>query len=265
MKELAGLLSEIAALQARAQQALNHGDVDAWMQLTRELRLLEQRRDRAWERVAAKVDAGTAAVATGSARDQARRVLDDVRVPTALNQISAWHFAIHGIDIPYKALSSLRHDEGSSFRRAANSRPWYIVPALSTDTFTPVRGLLALSDWAPVDRLVGPLTQRTAHLRITLALTDAINRLDGEAPVAVERLLWRFASTLPGARQRDLTADAVRSGAADELAQLADIDRVDREGALERFARLPAREALFGAALREAGRRARTGSLKETR
>lgn len=245
---MSGILAAIAEMQAAAQSALDSGDVDGWMEATQRLRRLERDRDREWERAAAK--AGTSTPSVPTAREQARLVLADLGVPASLNQIASWHFARYGEDIAYKALSSLRHDERSSYRRAPAGRPWYIVPALAAETLAPVRGLLALSDWAAADRVVGPLTQRTAHLRITVVIADAVLLLDPDVPVALDRLLWRFATTVAGVRRDRFDADMVKTTAQTELAQIDQADQAERDAAADRLSRLGDEQALFGAPLK---------------
>ncbi|MCO1658910.1 hypothetical protein [Pseudonocardia humida] len=249
MTEVSGLLEQITTAQAAAQTALESGDVDAWMEVTRRLRRLERERDRAWERAAAKTGA-VAPLPPRSSRDQARAVLTELGVPASLNQIGAWHYAQYGEEVPYKALSSLRHDERSSYRRTPGGRPWYVVPALAADTLAPVRGLLALSDWPPTDRVVGPLTHRTAHLRITIVAADAVLAHGQEVPVALDRLLWRFAASLPGAHRDHLDPQTARDSAQAELEQIEPTDRKEREQAAGRLDQLVGEQALFGAQLK---------------
>lgn len=243
------LLEQIAETQAEAQRALDAGDVEAWLDATHRLRRLERDRDRAWERAATK--AGTRmSLPASTAREQARRALTDLGVPASLNQISAWHFARYGEEVPYKALSSLRHDERASYRRTPGGRPWYIVPALAFETLAPVRGLLAVSDWPAPDRILGPLTHRAAHLRITIAVSDAAIAHAADVPVALDRLLWRFATTVAGVRRADFDAARIRDAAVAELAQIDDVDRAEREEAASRLARLTDEQSLFGAQLK---------------
>jgi hypothetical protein len=185
-----------------------------------------------------------------TAREQARRVLADLEVPASLTQIAAWPVARFVEDRPSQALSSLRHDERSSYRNAPGGRPWYIVPALAAETLAPVRGLLALSDWTGSRRIVGPLTQRTAHLRITVATSDAVLAHGTDVPVALDRLLWRFAATVAGVRRDRFDARTVREAAVAELAQIDEADQRERDAAAARLSRLSDEQALFGAPLK---------------
>lgn len=187
------------------------------------------------------------ALLSPSSCEQTRRVLEDLRVPASVNQIATWHFARYGKGIPYKALSSLHHDERSAYRRAPGGRPWYIVPALAVEAFVPVHGLLTLSCWMLSDRIVGPLTQRTAHLRITAAAAEAVLACGNDVPAALDRMLWRFGTTVAGVHRDRFDAQMVRDAALAELAQIDQADRAERQQAAVRLTKLTSEQALFGA------------------
>jgi hypothetical protein len=253
-------MARVAELQSRLATALDAGDLAAWEEIARELRLAERDRDRAVERAVAQAhkDQGTyrSALPAPTSREQTHALLDSVGVPLSPQLIIGLAGALYGEELPYKAVTSLRHDERRAYNKAPGARSYYICPALQHDTFAPVRGLLTLSSWQLADRLIGPLTPRTTHLRLTIHLADALTRArDTEDEpsantVAIERLLWRFSATIPGLRRGDLAAEQIREAAVRELELLADRDAADRAGAAERAAGLPEPQQLFGASLK---------------
>lgn len=256
-------MARVAELQSRLAEALDAGDLAAWEELARELRLAERDRDRAIERAVARVhkERGTyrAALPAPTSREQTHTLLSAVGVPLSPQLIISLAGAIYGEELPYKAVTSLRHDERRAHAKAPGTRSYYICPALQHDTFAPVRGLLTLSSWPLADRLIGPLTPRTTHLRLTMHLVESLDRARGVDAdtsgntVAIERLLWRFSATIPGLRRSELDAGRIREAAIRELELLADRDVQDRAAAARRAAQLPEAQRLFGASLKAAG------------
>jgi hypothetical protein len=269
MPEIQELLAAIAALTNKAQTELAAGDMETWERTMRELKRLEYRRDREWERLAARRDAVLRPAPTGSAREQVRAVLGALAVPAAPSLISTYHAARFGEEIPYKALTSTRFDDQRSYERSPKARLWYVVPALTFDFYSPVRGLLALSEWDLADRIVAPLTARTSHLKITQKLADevaAARHREDPYSTALERLLWRFARSLPGAPPDDLDPATVRELAGKELAVLDEQDTAERRRAEARArAQLDERDQLFGIKVRSIGGTSRTGRNRRTR
>lgn len=253
-------MDRVADVQARVVRALEAGDISALETLTRELRLAERDRDRAVERAIALVHreggAYQSALPAPTSREQTNALLNAVRVPLSPQLIIALVGALYGEELPYKAVTSLRHDERRAYSKAPGTRSYYVCPALQHDTFAPVRGLLTVSNWELADRLIGPLTPRTTHLRLTLHLAESLDRArraDTETSantVAIERLIWRFSATIPGLRRSELDAGRIREAADRELQLLADRDAADRMTAARRAADLPDAQQLFGASLK---------------
>jgi hypothetical protein len=178
--------------------------------------------------------------------------------------------SFYGATIPTQSLSSLRRDERRSFLSAKDDlsrtaeRDIYVVPALTFDRFTPVRGTLALSSWPTEHRLIAPSSPRVDVLEITIRLVQQL-------PVAVDpsaarRLIMRLARTIPGALPArtvavgstfpaalpagEFDADRVVNAAESELTHLADRDEAERADAADRaHVQLGAEALLFGTAM----------------
>jgi hypothetical protein len=255
-------MARVAELQANLAEALDVGDLGAWEELARELRLAERDRDRAIERAVARVhkERGTyrSALPAPTSREQTHALLNAVGVPISPQLIISLAGALYGEELSYKAVTSLRHDERRAHIKAPGTRSYYICPALQHDTFAPVRGLLTVSSWDLADRLIGPLTPRTTHLRLTIHLAESLDRAgDGDADptanaVAIERLLWRLSATVPGVRRSELDPGRIHEAADRELAVLVNQDAADRATAARRAVHLPEAQRLFGASLKAA-------------
>ncbi|MGY1883969.1 hypothetical protein ACI799_01530 [Blastococcus sp. SYSU DS0753] len=80
------------------------------------------------------------------------------------------------VDLPTARLASLRRDEERSYRSAA-TRPAYVVPALTFDRFTAVRGVLASSVFPLPIRLIAPASSRVDFLHTVMGLADDFEAL----------------------------------------------------------------------------------------
>ena len=163
-------------------------------------------------------------------------------------------------EIPGNRLTSLRRDEERSFRTAPYARPYYLCAALTADLLAPARGLLTVSTWPLEQRIVGPLSPRTDFLTSAIRLAEHAGR--GTPSPGVQRLLWRFASNIPGAVTGTVgTVDpaVLAEAARAELEVHREPDRRRRASAAGRArAQLDDAELLFGSrlrALRATGRR----------
>ncbi len=193
-------------------------------------------------------------------RDQVHQALTLLGALTAPKLIGSVYSAFFPGEIPGSRLTSLRRDEERSFRTAPYARPYYLCAALTADLLAPARGLLTVSTWPLEQRIVGPLSPRTDFLTAAVRLAEHAGR--GRPPRDVQRLLWRFASNIPGAVTDTVgTADPARlaEAAQAELDVHREPDRRHREAAAARARkRLDDAERLFGSllrAVRASGRR----------
>lgn len=248
------LETRIAELRAAVRRAMAAGDRGAARGLRAELRETE----RAWDDAVLGAPA-PAARAGGErgllpVRDQVHQALTLLGAPAAPKLIGSVYAAFFPGEIPGSRLTSLRRDEERSFRTAPYARPYYLCAALTADLLAPARGLLTVSTWPLEQRIVGPLSPRTDFLTAAVRLAEHAARGGGTPSPDVQRLLWRFASNIPGAVTGTVgTAEPARLAAAAraELDVHREPDRRRREAAAARAReRLDDAERLFGSRLR---------------
>ena len=147
-----------------------------------------------------------------------------------------------------------RAEAGGSLRRWPDdyARDVYVVPALTYDRFTPVRGTVALSTWPVSLRLIAPLSPRVDMLHSTVALAEEATAVAGtnyEAPMM--RLVARLGATIPGVKPFGAEPRPVIEAARAELKEIENTDELERSEAAERAqAQLDAEALLFGTQIR---------------
>jgi len=184
-------------------------------------------------------------------REQVHQALTLLGAPAAPRLIVAVHEAFSGGHLPSARLTSLRRDEERSFRAGPHSRPYYLCAALTADLLAPARGLLAVSTWPMATRIIGPLSPRVDFLTGAARLAEHLQRMPDAGPAAA-RLLWRFATNIPGAGSRPgaVSPQAVAAAALAELAIHQEADRTHREaGAARARSQLDDAQQLFGSRL----------------
>ncbi|QFG26323.1 hypothetical protein [Actinomadura sp. WMMB 499] len=185
-------------------------------------------------------------------REQVHQALTLLGVPSAPKLVGSVYAAFFPGEIAAGRLTSLRRDEERSFRTAPYARPYYLCAALTADLLAPARGLLTVSTWPLERRIVGPLSPRTDFLTSAIRLAEHAGR--GEPNPEAQRLLWRFASNIPGAVDGTVgTVDpaVLAEAARGELEVHREADRRRRESAAGRaLDRLDDAERLFGSRLR---------------
>jgi hypothetical protein len=187
-------------------------------------------------------------------REQVYEALSLLQVPVAPRLIATVHEAFYTTTFSTVRLTSLRRDEERSFRTAPFARPYYICAALTADFLSPSRGLLAVSTWPMQRRVIASLSPRVDFLTAAIRVAEAIERIPVPVPAA-RRLLWRFASGIPGAAHGSGSVDPqrIRSAAEAELAVHIDADTRTRREVAERARRqLGDAEQLFGTKLKRA-------------
>jgi hypothetical protein len=189
-----------------------------------------------------------------SIREQVHHALTLLSVPASPKLIIEVHTAFLGAgDIVNARLTHQRRDEERSFRTSPYSRPYYLCCALNLDLLGPVRGLLAVSTWPLERRIMGPLSPRVDFLRAAIQIAGQVDRLParrGGLSPAVARILWRFASNIPGAADGfdTLHPAAVADAARAELVVHEAVDLDHRAaGAARAREQLGEAELLFGA------------------
>ncbi|WP_422772004.1 hypothetical protein ACN28C_02530 [Plantactinospora sp. WMMC1484] len=279
----------IDALRAEIRRAVAAGDTSRTRGLRAELRAAE----RAWEQaitdLAAEVGGeapppvparGSRAPARGSSlpvrgslvpvREQVHHALTLLSVPAAPRLIAEVHAAFFGVTafgatatgLAANRLTHLRRDEKRSFEAAPHSRPYHLCAALTAAHLAPARGLIAVSTWPLERRIVGPLSARVDFLTAAVRVAQRAGTVP-EGSDAVNRLLWRFATNIPGAigspgtmfdRHDTVDLQLVIRAAEAECAVHADADRAHRTAAADRARRhLDEVRQLFGNTLQTVG------------
>jgi hypothetical protein len=240
----------IDRLRVAVRQAVLAGDKERAAALRRELKQAEQD----WEDVLADAEPDdtshhSAELPLIPLREQVYEALDLLTVPAAPKLISTVHEAFFATEFASAKLTSLRRDEGRSFRSAPFARPYYICAALTADMLAPVRGLMAISTWSMERRVIGSLSPRVDFLTAAIQIAAAVERLSSPVPAA-SRLLWRFAASIPGAAQHT-DPRTVADAAMAELNIHKAADQATRKASAARArAQLDDAEQLFGARLR---------------
>lgn len=257
LSALDSVAARITELRTATRQALIDNDPDQTRQLQGQLRSTES----AWHSLidTAPAATGPAEVTTASAagfalpvREQIHRVLSLIGVPARPTFITAIDKALFSGQLTGASFTSLRRDEERSWNLAGGPRrPYYIVPALAVDDLTPVRALLALSTWAPEERIVGPLSQRADHLSAAAAIAGAVMRMDAheipDHPAYV--LLEDLASglgILPEPGRLIQPAEVIDAASREYQTNRGQQDQADRRRGAAMLADLSTAEQLFG-------------------
>jgi hypothetical protein len=256
------LEQRISQLRTAVREAVLAGHRERASALRRDLRLAEQE----WEdalaeadisraddgmlaRQPARQDTARAAAPLLPLREQVHQALSLLTVPAAPRLIATVHEAFFTTTFPSARLTSLKRDEERSFRTAPFARPYYICAALTADLLAPARGLLAISTWPMERRVIGSLSPRVDFLTGAIRVAEAIERLPARVPAA-QRLLWRFAASIPAAAESAarMQPTQVKQAALAELEVHQAADQTTREAAAARARRqLDDAEQLFGA------------------
>jgi hypothetical protein len=184
-------------------------------------------------------------------REQVHQALTFLTVPAAPKLIVALHGALFAGGLAGTQLTSLRRDEMNSFKAAPHGRPYYLCAALTADRLSPARGLLAVSTWPMATRMVGPLSPRVHFLTAAVRLAEYLRRPEW-VTLPARRLLWEFASNIPGGARsfEGMTPDGVQQAALAELDIHEHSDRSHREAAARRAVQqLDDLQQLFGSTL----------------
>ena len=248
--------------------ATTSGDFGEATRLLQGIAALERRRNRLVQKSNPDVASVTSSYESSiPLRDQVIRALRLTGRPSSARLVSDVTKSRWAERVDTAKLSSLRRDEGRSWRKSQElpgrqARDVYVVPALTYDRFTPVRGTVALSTWPTSLRLIAPLSPRVDMLHSTVALAEAASAVAGtnyEAPMM--RLVTRLGATIPGVKPFGAEPQAVIEAARSELKEIEETDELERSEAAERaHAQLGAEALLFGTQIRTVTSRAAGGS-----
>lgn len=174
-------------------------------------------------------------------REMALDAIEDLGVPAAPGLIADLVAALTGVRPSPSRFASLKRDEEQAARRNIAARPAWIVPAINATLLTAIPRLLTSSAWSLDRRIIGARSMRTDNLRIAINLSHRLARLiEIGAPEAksVERLLFPFARSIPGANEtgQPIEPSRVIETAQSELTVLEADDLAERKAAASRLA-----------------------------
>jgi len=260
--ERAQELIEVVTALRMANDALlvatTSGDVAGATRLLRDVAALERRRNRLVHNSNADaIPVATSYESSIPLRDQVIRALQLTGRPSSARLVSDVTKSRWAERVDTAKLSYLRRDEARSWRKSREvagryARDVYVVPALTYDRFTPVRGTVALSTWPVSLRLIAPLSPRVDMLHSTVALAQEATAVAGtsyEAPMM--RLVARLGATIPGVKPFGAKPELVIDAARSELKEIEKTDELERSEAAERgHGQLDAEALLFGTQIR---------------
>lgn len=257
-QELIEVVTALRTANDALVAATTSGDVPESTRLLRDIAALERRRNRLVRKGNPDVvPAATPYESSIPLRDQVIRALQLTGRPSSARLVSDVTKSRWAERVDTAKLSYLRRDEGRSWRKSQEvagryARDVYVVPALTYDRFTPVRGTVALSTWPVSLRLIAPLSPRVDMLHSTVALAEEATAVAGtnyEAPMM--RLVARLGATIPGVKPFGAEPELVIEAAQAELKELENTDELERSEASERAqAQLDAEALLFGTQIR---------------
>jgi hypothetical protein len=271
MERVHELIEVVTALRAANEaliEATTSGDRTEATRLLQDIAVLERRRNRLVHKSNPEVAPVTSSYASSiPLRDQVIRALQLTGRPASARLVSDVTKARWAERVDTAKLSYLRRDEARSWRKSQElpgrqARDVYVVPALTYDRFTPVRGTVALSTWPTSLRLIAPLSPRVDMLYSTVALAEEASAVVGtnyEAPMM--RLVTRLGATIPGVKPFGAKPQAVIEAARSELKEIEETDELERSEAAERaHAQLGGEALLFGTQIRTVTSRVAGGS-----
>ncbi|WNV90363.1 hypothetical protein [Umezawaea sp. Da 62-37] len=259
--KLEDLEARIKSLRVEVRRAVLAADAMSARRLRAALREAEDDWDQTLAAAAPPAPQPEASPVTGAlvpVREQVHQALTVLTVPSAPRLIVAVHSALFGGVLTSTQLTSLRRDEERSYRSSPHARPYYLCAALTADRLVSARGLVAVSTWPLVRRIVGPLSARVDFLTSAVRLSEHVGRLSTPSLPAL-RLLWQFAANIPDAAASfdALIPDVVATAAAAELDVHRQADLAHREAAAERArTQLDETRQLFGSTLKVVHRNA---------
>ncbi|MBL7260600.1 hypothetical protein [Paractinoplanes lichenicola] len=166
--------------------------------------------------------------------EQARHALLLLGAPAPPRLVADVHAALFDGDLSVPALAGLLRDRSSG-----------LCAALDQD-LSPVRGLIALGDWALERRIVTPAVRRADALAMVIRVAGFVAMRPG-AGLAAHRLLRSLAETVPhGVEAADLAEAAAAALAAPELVGALAAEEPVRAAAVARASALPLAQQLYG-------------------
>lgn len=266
--ELVEVVAALSAANDALLEATTSGDAAEVTRLLQHIAVLERRRNRLVHTRQGAVPTSSPYESSIPLRDQVIRALQLTGRPSSARLVSDATKARWAERVDTAKLSSLRRDEARSWRKSQElpgrqERDVYVVPALTYDRFTPVRGTIALSTWPTRLRLIAPLSPRVDMLHSAIALAgEAMNLTNTNYEAPMLRLVARLGATIPGVKPFSADPRTVIDAARAELDEIEMTDELERSDASERaHTQLDRESLLFGTPIRTVISRAAGGSL----
>ncbi|MCC7363539.1 MAG: hypothetical protein IT303_04135 [Dehalococcoidia bacterium] len=271
MEDVHELVEVVTALRAANDALVDatiSGHTDEATRLLGDVAALERRRNRLVHKSSPDVMRATPSYESSiPLRDQVIRALQLAGRPLNARLVSDVTQARWAERVDTAKLSSLRRDEARSWRKSQEmggrqARDVHVVPVLTYDRFTPVRGTVALSTWPSSLRLIAPLSPRVDMLHSTIALAEESVAVAGTSyEVPLMRLVARLGATIAGVAPFDTEPKIVIEAARSELTEIEKTDELERSEAAKRaHAQLDSEALLFGTQIRTVTSRALGGS-----
>ena len=253
-QELIDIMAALRDANEALLSATMSGDAAEATQLLRQVAVLERRRNRLVHKTNPAVTPATSSYESSiPLRDQVIRALQLTGRPSSARLVSDVTKSRWAERVDTAKLSYLRRDEARSWRKSQelpgrHVRDVYVVPALTYDRFTPVRGTIALSTWPTSARLIAPLSPRVDMLHSTIALAEEASAVVGTNYAAsMMRLVARLGATIPGIKPFGAEPAQVIDAARLELKEIEETDQMERYAAEERASsQLDPEALLFG-------------------
>lgn len=189
-----------------------------------------------------------------STREQARRVLLLLGVPTPARLVADVHAVLFDGDLSVSALAALMREEEQTIGRgdtegASDVRSYVVCPALHPD-LTAARGLVTLSTWPVAERIRTPAVARAEAIASAARIAELVAMRPGGSGAS---LLRQLAELVPGGPEAlDLLSPPALAGAAraalsePALASAVAAEAPIRQAAAARAVQLDRRQQLFG-------------------
>lgn len=224
--DLTQILQEAARLAEATAEALSRGDMEAAARL-------QQEAESAWlkaSRLSQRHVKRPALSRVPSVRERAVAAVTELNVPSSPKLIAAYSQARTGETFDVRAIASIRRDEHRSWT-SGSRRDTYLVPSLEGPWLIAGRGRFSLSHWPLWQRIIGPLSPRTDHLKVCLQLVNQVESVDRETDAweRMRALLTEYARSVPGAFEEAWSSGSGLDTTRVRVAIIAELDLIQTE------------------------------------
>ena len=176
-------------------------------------------------------------------------ILHELAWPAYSREIASFGKAWADKNLKSERFGTLSKDEFEAFTQG-RTRPVWLCHALTYDRHQAIKRLWARSDWPLETRIIGPMTGRVQHLKITIRLCEIASRAEGFSadPEMMRIIAADHARDLPGInfKRGRFDFDLWKDAASRQLAELEPADEEVRRESAEQLKKYPAVFQLFG-------------------